>query len=115
MSSRLTRLTVVVGFVASAYLTLPLVAWQLLTSFSTAKTLSDRAFIAFWRQMKVSPSDSYTLLAQKCVLMISNQQLVTGLAVLGAGFSNSTAEFPHITGKSLWIWLGSHLPHIWQP
>ena len=78
---------VVVGFVLSAYLTLPLVFWLYMTSLATAKTQMDRAFLAFWRCRNLSPTEAYTPLAQRCVLMISDQQLVTGLAVLAAGFT----------------------------
>ena len=40
------------------------------------------------------PSDAWKWPIQKCVLWISDQQLVTGIAILGAGFSQIPAGVP---------------------
>ena len=96
MVFNLSRCKVLLGFLASAYLTLPLVCWLYLRTLSTTTNRNDQAFITFWCRRSQPPAQANVLAAERCVLMISDQQLVTGLAILGAGFTQLTNDLPAI-------------------
>ena len=82
-----------IGFVATAYLTLILVVVHYLLDCSPEFTRNpiDRGTVAFIRnKLSFRPSEAWAPTLQRSVLMFSDQQLVTGIAILAAGFSQLT-------------------------
>ena len=81
---------VLIGFMTTAYLTLLLVLLYYLIGYFEAPHLNvlDQGVLAFlWRKIRLRPARSWEPTIRKGVLMFSDQQLVTGIAILAGGYS----------------------------
>ena len=82
-------LQVLVGFLATAYLTLIIVCVYYLLGYVPEEFLNsiDRGIIdTLWRKARSKPSKIWEPTLSDAVLMFSDQQLVTGLALLTSGY-----------------------------
>lgn len=78
---------VVIGFVLSAYVTLILVIIHFILNYRNTRNLIDRAWIKFltpkaWNDPQARPSKKWTLALESAVLMYSDTQVLTGIAIL---------------------------------
>lgn len=90
LKSRLICSQVLIGFVATGYLTLILVLTYYILGFVEVQFLNsiDRGFLRHVRRFIKPPSTTrFSSTLRKAVLMYSDQQLVTGIALLVGGFS----------------------------
>lgn len=81
---------VLVGFLATAYLTLSIVAIYYLVGFVPEDFLNsiDRGIIdTLWRKARSKPAKTWESTLRTAVLMFSDQQLVTGIALLISGYA----------------------------
>ena len=80
---------VVVGFLATAYLTFIIVSIYYLVGYVPEEFLNsiDRGIIhTLWRKARSKPAKTWEPTLRNAVLMFSDQQLVTGLALLISGY-----------------------------
>ena len=81
---------VLIGFLGTAYLTLVLVTIYYFIDCGSKPTANviDRGIIDFlWRRFSRRPNKKWGTALRRAVLMFSDQQVVTGIAILVAGFS----------------------------
>lgn len=81
---------VLVGFLATAYLTLSIVTIYYLVGFVPEDYLNsiDRGIIdTLWRKARSKPAKTWESTLRTAVLMFSDQQLVTGIALLISGYA----------------------------
>ena len=81
---------VIVGFQATAYLTLLIVSVYYLTDCVPEEFLNriDRVIIdILWRKARSKPAKTWEPTLRTAVLMFSDQQLVTGIAILVSGYA----------------------------
>lgn len=88
---------VVVSFVATAYFTLILVLIHFLLDCSPAddQNAIDKGVVRFLRKiLRLRPTEVWGPAILRGVLVFSDQQLVTGIAMLGAGYSQLSYGLP---------------------
>ncbi|MCJ1262455.1 hypothetical protein MMC22_002325 [Lobaria immixta] len=78
---------VVIGFVLSAYVTLILIIIHYILNYVDTRNPIDRAWIKFltpkaWNDPQARPSKKWTLALESAVLMYSDMQVLTGIAIL---------------------------------
>ena len=81
---------VLIGFVGTAYLAFIIVVVHYFLDFVPSGLTGriDRALLnKCWRKRKSRPRKAWGSMLQTAVLMFSDQQLVTGIALLASGFS----------------------------
>ena len=79
---------VLTGFGASAYLALFFcIAYHLLNHNGASNPIDKRLLAVIWERRKSRPSKKWIEALESAILSLSDQQVVTGLAILVAGYS----------------------------
>lgn len=92
---------VLIGFRATAYLTLIMVVIYYIVGFVPKEFLNsiDRGIIDnLWRKARSKPAETWEPLLRTAVLMFSDQQSVTGIAILASGYAQLSC------GLSVYHW-----------
>ena len=87
---------VIIGFTVSSYLALFLVCVYYIKGCVKEDALSDfdKGFLrSCWRRTIIKPSEAWEPALRDAVLIFSDQQLVTGIAVLASGYSQLRCGF----------------------
>ena len=110
-------LGVVIGFITSAYMTVALViVYYVMDCVSKTYNTNavDRAFLGVLRKIPgLQPSKSWEPAIRNAVLLLSDQQLVTGISLLASGYSQLTCNLSSYHWQIL-VYLGwfSTLTHL---
>ena len=81
---------VLVGFLATSYLTFAIICVYYLIDYVPKEFLNsiDRGIInVLWRNARSKPADTWEPTLRSAILMFSDQQLVTGIALLTSGYA----------------------------
>ena len=116
-SSRLTCMTskILIGFAATAYSTLLLcIAYYLVDSKRVSNPVDQKCIDRFYRLFNQSrPSVEWTKAIEAAVLTFSDQQVITGLAILVSGYSQLRSGLAvyywQLTGDLAWFSSITHL------